>query len=61
MEMSNLSKSRCEEICGEELDVTEKTPDPFESDKSQIRQYRDRLLERNDRQVEILQKVESAL
>ena len=41
--------------------MTEKTPDPFESDKSQVRQYRDWLHERNERQLEILQKVETAL
>ena len=46
---------------GGELDVTEKTPDPFESDKSHVKQYRDWLHERNERQLEILQKVESAL
>ena len=43
------------------MDVTEKTPDPFESDKSQVRQYRDWLHERNERQLEILQKVEAAV
>ena len=43
------------------MDVTEKTPDPFESDKSQVRHYRDWLHERNERQLEILQKVETAL
>ena len=41
--------------------MTEKTPDLFESDKSQVRQYRDWLHERNERQLEILQKVETAL
>ena len=41
--------------------MTEKTLDPFESDKSQVGQYRDWLHERNERQLEILQKVESAL
>ena len=51
----------CEELFGGDLDVTEKTPDPFESDKSQVRQYWDWLHERNARQLEILQKVETAL
>ena len=41
--------------------MMEKTPDSFESDKSQVRQYRDWLHERNERQLEILQKVETAL
>ena len=39
----------CEELFGGELDATEKTPDSFESDKSQVRQYRDWLHERNER------------
>ena len=43
------------------MDVTEETPDPFETDKSQVRQYRDWLHERNEKQLEILKKVESAL
>ena len=51
----------CEKIFGGELDVTEETPDPFESDKSQVRQYRNWLHKRNERQLEILQEVESAL
>ena len=51
----------CEEFFGGELDVTEKTPDPFESDKSQVRQYRDWLHEMNERQLDILKKVELAL
>ena len=51
----------CEELFGGELDVTEKTLDPFESDKSQLRQYRDCLHERNERQLEILRKMELAL
>ena len=50
-----------EEIFGGELDVTEETPDPFETDKSQVRQYRDWLHKRNEKQLEILKKVESAL
>ena len=41
--------------------VTEETPDPFETDKSQVRQYRDWLHVRNEKQLEILKKVESAL
>ena len=61
MEMSNSNKTMCEEIFGGELDVTDKTTDSFESDKSQVRQYRDWLHERNERQLEILQKMESAL
>ena len=51
----------CEEMYGGELDVTEKTPNPFESNKSQVWQYRNWLHERNERQLEILQKVGSAL
>ena len=51
----------CEELFGGDLDVTEMTPDPFESDKSQVRQYRDWLHERNERQLETSQKVETAL
>ena len=31
----------CGEMIGGELNEMEKTPDPFESDKSQVRQYRD--------------------
>ena len=31
----------CEEMFGGELDVTEKMPAPFESEKSQVRQHRD--------------------
>ena len=46
---------------GGELDVTEETLDPFETDKSQVRQYRDWLYVRNEKQLEILKKVESAL
>ena len=46
-----------EEIFGDELDVTEKAPEPFESDKSQVKQYRDWLHERSERQLEILQKM----
>ena len=41
--------------------MSEETLDPFETDKSQVRQYRDWLHERNDKQLEILRKVESAL
>ena len=41
MELSNINKTMSEEIFGGELDVTEETPDPFETDKSQVRQYRD--------------------
>ena len=37
MEFKNLNKSVCKELFGGELDVTEKTLDPFESDKSQVR------------------------
>ena len=61
IEMKNLNKSVCEKLFGGELDVTEKTLDPFESDKSQVRQYRDWLHERNEKQLELLQKAESAL
>ena len=43
------------------MDVTEETPDPFETDKSQVRQYRNWLHQRNEQQLEILSKVESAL
>ena len=41
--------------------MTEGTPDPFKTDKSQVRQYRDWLHVRNEKQLEILKKVESAL
>ena len=61
MEFENLNKSVCEELFGGELDVTEKTLDPFESDKSKVRQYRDWLHERNEKQLEMLQNVDSAL
>ena len=61
MENLNLNKTMCEEVFGGELDVTEETPDPFETDKSQVRQYRDWLHERDEKQLELLQKVESAL
>ena len=61
MELSNINKTMSEEIFGGELDVTEETPDSFETDKSQVRQYRDWLHERHEKQLEILKKVESAL
>ena len=50
----------CEEMFGGELDVMEETVDAFETDKSQVRQYRDWLHERDDKQLEILRRVESA-
>ena len=56
-----MNKSMCEEIFGREMDVPEKAPEPFKSDKSQVRQYRDWLHVRNERQLEILQNVELAL
>ena len=37
MENCILNKTICEELFGGELDVTEETPDPFETDKSQVR------------------------
>ena len=46
---------------GGELDVTEETVDAFETDKSQVRQYRNWLHERDEKQLEIQKKVESAL
>ena len=61
MENYNLNKTVCEELFEEELDVTEETPNPFQTDMSQVRQYRDWLHERNEKQLEILKKVESAL
>ena len=61
MKNYNLNKTICEELFGGELDVMEETPDPFETDKSQVRQYGDWLHERNEKQLEILKKVESAL
>ena len=63
MESLNSNKSMCVEMFGGggELDVTEKTPDPFESEKSQVRQYRDSLHQINERELEILKKVETAL
>ena len=48
MENSNLNKSMFEEIFGGELEVMEKAPEPFKSDKSQVRQYRDWLHEGNE-------------
>ena len=60
MEHFNLNKTMCEEMFGGELDVTEETPDPFETDKSQVRQYRNWLHQRNEQHLEI-PKVESAL
>ena len=57
MEYQKLKKGMCEEIFEGELDVTEETPDPFETDKSQVRQYRDWLYVRNEKQLEILKKV----
>ena len=36
MEFQKLNKSMYEEMFGSELDVTEETPDPFETDKSQV-------------------------
>ena len=41
MEFQKLNKTMCEKIFGGELNVTEETPDPFEIDMSQVRQYRD--------------------
>ena len=41
--------------------MTEETLDAFETDKSQVRQYRDWLHERNEKQLKILRKVESVL
>ena len=61
MEFKNLNKTMCEEKFGGKLDVAEETVDAFETDKSQVRQYRDWLHERNDKHLEILRKVESAL
>ena len=51
----------CEEMFGGELDVTEEMLDPFETEKSQVQQYRDWLHMRNENQLEILKEVESAL
>ena len=56
MENSNLNRSMCEEMSGGEIDVTEKAPDPFKREKSQVRQYRDWLHERNGRELEILKR-----
>ena len=61
MEFQKLNKSMCEEMFGGELDVTEETLDPFETDKSQVRQYQDWHHERIEKQLEIFKKVESAL
>ena len=47
MEHYILIKTMCEELFGGELDVTEETVDPLETDKSQVQQYRDWLCERN--------------
>ena len=46
---------------GGELDVMEETVNASETDKSQVRQYRDWLHERNEKQLEIPRKVELAL
>ena len=51
----------CKVMFGGELDLKEKTPEPFESEKSQVRQYRDWLHKRNERELEILKKVEVTL
>ena len=61
MELENLNKIMREELFGGELNVTEETVDAFETDKSQVRQYRNWLHGRNEKQLEILKKVESAL
>ena len=61
MDFKNLNETMCEEMFGGELDVTEETVDASETDKSQVRQYRDWLHERNDKQLGILRKAESAL
>ena len=52
--MKNSNKSVCEELFGGELDMTGKTLEQFESDKSQVRQYRDWLHERNEKQLKLL-------
>ena len=39
MESLNSNESICEEMFGRKMDVTEKTPDPFESEKSQVRLF----------------------
>ena len=54
MEFQKLNESMCEETFGGELGVTEETPDPFETDKSQVRQYQDWFHVRNEKQLEIL-------
>ena len=41
--------------------MSEETLDPFETDKSQVRQYRNWLHERNEKQFQNLKKVISAL
>ena len=41
--------------------MTEEAPEPFESEKSQVRQYRDWLHKRSERKLEISKKVEVAL
>ena len=51
----------CEEMFGGELDVTEKTPEPFESEKSQVRQHRDWLHQLNERDWCSRQKVMESL
>ena len=53
MEFEKLNKSLCEEIFGGELNVTEKAPEPFKSDKSQVRKYLSWLHERNERELKI--------
>ena len=59
--MTNLNKTMCEKLFGGERGVTQKKLDPLESDKSQVRQYWDWFDERNEKQLEILKKVELAL
>ena len=61
MEMKYLNKTICEELFGGELDVTEEMVDAFETDKSQVRQYRDWLHKQNEKQLEIFKIVESVL
>ena len=51
MECSNLNKSMCEEMFGGKIDMTGKAPDPFESEKFQVKYYQNWLHERNGREM----------
>ena len=51
----------CEEMFDGEIDVADKAPDLFKSEKSQVKQYQDWLHERNGRELDILKTMEVVL